>query len=110
MSEALTKEEFVAEMKAAREAETKEEARKAKQHEYARKSYEKKKAMKAAKETEETLAVITEGSCMLTAEEGRMLSQYIRDTMCHAIEMDRYFTEEMIFDLVHLADRLGGAK
>ena len=47
-------------------------------------------------------------SVTLSGEEAAMLSLYIKDTICWALECDRYFNETMIFDLVHLADRLGG--
>lgn len=46
----------------------------------------------------------------LSVEEAAMLSLYIKDTICWALECDRYFNETMIFELVHLADRLGGAE
>lgn len=102
MSEgAMTKDEFVQEMKTLREAAAKEEAKKAKQREYAKKAYEKKKAEKAE------AAADPEG-VTLTGAEAAMLSQYIKDTICHALDGDYYFNEDMIFTLVHLADRLGG--
>lgn len=123
MSEgAMTKEEFVQGMKTLREeAAAKEAAKKAKQREYNRRYAERKKAEKAEKAEEVAEAVADpedsepeEGfslelaSVTLSGEEAAMLSLYIKDTICWALECDRYFNEDMIFTLVHLADRLGG--
>lgn len=137
MSEgAMTKDEFVQGMKTLRqEAAAKEEARKAKQREYNRRYAEKKKAEKAERvgevaeadadpedsepeeDTSMNLASVTlseKGLSLdfsgvrLSGEEAAMLSLYIKDTICWALECDRYFNEDMIFTLVHLADRLGG--
>lgn len=138
MSEAMTKEEFVQGMKTLREeAAAKEAAKKAKQREYQRRYSERKKAEKAEKAEEAAEAVadpedsepeegvssklarvtISEkgltldfAGVRLSGEEAAMLSLYIKDTICWALECDRYFNETMIFDLVHLADRLGGAE
>lgn len=138
MSEAMTKEEFVQGMKTLREeAAAKEAAKKAKQREYQRRYSERKKAEKAEKAEEAAEAVadpedsepeegvssklasvtISEkgltldfAGVRLSGEEAAMLSLYIKDTICWALECDRYFNEDMIFNLVHLADRLGGAE
>lgn len=118
MSEgAMTKEEFVQGMKTLREeAAAKEAAKKAKQREYNRRYAEKKKAEKAEAVTEavadpegvEPPRVVIYNGVTLAHDEAVMLSQYIRDTICHALDGDYYFNEGMIFTLVHLADRLGG--
>ena len=119
MSEgAMTKEEFVQGMKTLREeAAAKEEARKAKQREYNRMYAQrrKEKAKESAEKVEEPAEKVEEAEAVadpegveLTREEAAMLSQYIKDTICHALDGDYYFNETMIFDLVHLADRLGG--
>lgn len=125
MSEgAMTKEEFAQGMKTLREeAAAKEAAKKAKQREYQRRYSERKKAEKAEKVEEVAEAVadpedsepeegfsLALASVTLSGEEAAMLSLYIKDTICWALECDRYFNETMIFDLVHLADRLGGAE
>lgn len=123
MSEgAMTKEEFVQGMKTLREeAAAKEAAKKAKQREYNRRYAEKKKAEKAAETVEKAEAVADPEGVELTSvviyngvtlahDEAVMLSQYIRDTICYALDGDYYFNEDMIFTLVHLADRLGGAQ
>lgn len=137
MSEgAMTKEEFVQGMKTLREeAAAKEAAKKAKQREYNRRYAERKKAEKAekAEEVEEAAADPEEpeegfsrelasvtlsenglrldfAGVKLSVEEAAMLSLYIKDTICYALDGDFYFNEKMIFDLVHLADRLGGAE
>lgn len=123
MSEgAMTKEEFVQGMKTLREeAAAKEAAKKAKQREYNRRYAERKKAEKAEKVEEaaeavadlegvEPPSVVIYNGVTLAHDEATMLSQYIRDTICHALDGDYYFNEDMIFNLVHLADRLGGAE
>lgn len=117
MSDPLSREEFVEVMKASRIPMVPETAASLLDKDAARKAYERKKAAKEAEkaaqaegpvktEPEETLAVIPEGSFVLTREEAEMLSLYIRDTITWALELDRYFTTEAIFQLVHLADRL----
>ena len=122
MSEPMSRDEFKAAMMAsmtpmqpeeAADLMDREAARKEKQREYARKAYEKKKAKKAEAaadpEAEEPKKEAKKGPepVVLSAGDADLLSGYIRNCICYAIEeMDCYNTPEMIFKLVHLADRL----
>ena len=121
MSEPMTRDEFKEAMMAsmtpmqpeeAADLMDREAARKAKQREYARKAYEKKKAKKAeaaADPEEEQAEDAPKGPepVVLSAGDADLLSGFIKNLLCYAIEeYDCYNTTEMIFRLVHLADRM----